>query len=261
MRFFDGPRPRLFGHRGASGLRPENTLVSFREALAAGAERIELDVHGTRDGEIVVFHDPTLDRTTEATGPVKERSLAELRALDAGHRFRDAQGGHPFRGQGIQIPTLNELCEAFPCVPLNIEIKQSDPPIEAAVLAILDAHGARERTLLAAERAPLMQRIRAAAPDVATGMAAEEVMAFLGGHRDPAYRPQGKALQVPVSYEGFPIVTAETLASAHALGLEVHVWTVNEEAEMERLLDLGVDGLMSDFPGRVAAVLRRRGLR
>ncbi len=261
MSFFDGPRPRLFGHRGASGVAPENTLPSFREALAAGADRLELDVHGTRDGQIVVFHDPDLDRTTDGTGPLRARSLDELQALDAGYRFSGPDGDYPFRDQGVRIPTLIELCEAFPGVPLNIEIKQSDPPIEAEVLAILDRFGARPRTLLAAERVALMARIRAAAPDVATGMAAEEVMAFLGGRGDPAYRPAGNALQVPTSYEGFPIVTAETLASAHALGLEVHVWTVNEEAEMERLLDLGVDGLMSDFPGRVAQVLRSRGLR
>lgn len=261
MSFFDGPRPRLFGHRGASGLFPENTLLSFTEALAAGADRLECDVHGTADGHIVVFHDPEVDRTTDGSGPVKQKTLAELRALDAGARFVAEDGSLPFAGRGIKIPTLIELCEAFPGVPFNIEIKQSDPPIEAEVLSILDRFGARERTLLAAERAPLMQRIRMAAPDVPTGFAAEEVMEFLGGRHDPSYRPKGKALQVPPSYEGFPIVTAETVASAHALGVEVHVWTINEEPEMERLLDLGVDGLMSDYPGRVAAVLRRRGLR
>ncbi|MFO0757469.1 MAG: glycerophosphodiester phosphodiesterase [Byssovorax sp.] len=261
MTFFSGPRPRLFGHRGSSGTRPENTLLSFREALAAGADHLELDVHGTRDGAIVVFHDPVLDRTTDGTGPIKERTLAELRALDAGFRFQAADGGHPFRGHGCTIPTLIELCESFPGVPLNIEIKQSEPPIIADVLAILDRFGMRESTLLAAERVALMKQIRAAAPDIATAFAAEEVMELLGRMTDATYVPPGRALQVPPSYEGFPIVTADFVARAHALGVEVHVWTINDEPEMDRLLDLGVDGLMSDFPARVAAVFERRGAR
>jgi glycerophosphoryl diester phosphodiesterase len=261
MRYFDGPRPRIFGHRGASGTMPENTLPSFEAAIDAGAEILELDVHGTRDGRIVVFHDATLERTTDGSGPLQDRTLAELEALDAGHRFADAAGGHPFRGRGIRIPTLARFLEAFPDVPLNIEIKQADPPIEAEVIGILDRFGARDRTLLTAERLPLMERIRAAAPGQATGMSAEEVVEFLGRRTDPSYRPLGAALQVPPTFGDVTIVTEELVASARALGVEVHVWTINEEAEMERLLDLGVDGLMTDVPARAMSVLRRRRLR
>jgi glycerophosphoryl diester phosphodiesterase len=261
MRYLDGPRPRLFGHRGASADFPENTLPSFQAALEAGADRLELDVHGTRDGHVVVFHDATLDRTTDGAGPIQRLSLAELRALDAGHRFRAPDGSYPHRGRGVRIPTLAELLEAIPEVPLNIEVKQGEPAIEAEVVAILDRYRARERALLTAERAPLLARIRAAAPGVVTGMAAEEAFEFLSRHGDPTYRPAGAALQVPPSYDGFEVVTAQFVAAAHALGLEVHCWTINEEAEMERLLDLGVDGIMTDTPARAAAVLRRRGLR
>jgi glycerophosphoryl diester phosphodiesterase len=232
--------------------------------LAAGADRLELDVHGTADGEVVVFHDATLDRTTDATGPVKARSLGELQRLDAGHGFIAPDGSHPYRGKGIRIPTLAALLAAHPGVPINVEVKQSEPPIEDAVVAVLDRFGARSRTLLAAEREPLLLRIRAAAPDVLSGSCAEEVAEFVDrvqSGRLAGFGLPGAALQVPPSYEGIDIVTAESVAAAHALGVEVHVWTINDEAEMEALLDLGVDALMTDFPERAMGVLRRRGLR
>jgi glycerophosphoryl diester phosphodiesterase len=243
---------------------PENTLVAFAAAIEAGAERLELDVHATADGHVIVLHDQTVDRTTDGTGAVQELSLAALQALDAGARFQAADGRFPFRNRGVRVPTLAEVLAAYPGVPLNIEIKQAAPPIETAVLAVLDRHAAREQTLLAAEDAAIMARIRAAAPEMLTSFSAAEVADFVFRVREGRlgdYRPPGVALQVPPAYAGIPIVTPETVAAAHALGVEVHVWTINAAAEMERLLDLGVDGIMTDFPALGVAVLRRRGLR
>lgn len=211
---------------------------------------------------MVVIHDETVDRTTDGTGPVRSLALAALRRLDAGCRFQAPDGSHPFRGRGIRVPTLAELVEHIPETPLNIEIKQDTPPIEGAVLAVLDRFAARARTLLAAEHASVMARIRAAAPDVLTSFSAPEVAEFVYRVRDGAlagYRPPGVALQVPPAFGEVPIVTAESVATAHALGLEVHVWTINDEAEMRRLLALGVDGIMTDFPARAAAVFGRGG--
>jgi glycerophosphoryl diester phosphodiesterase len=232
--------------------------------LAGGAERLELDVHATADGHVVVLHDPVLDRTTNGTGPVRQRTLAEVRALDAGARFVAADGSTPWRGRDVRVPTLDELLAAHPAVPLNIEVKQEEPAIEQAVLAVLDRHGARDRTLLAAEQASIMTRIRAAAPGMLTSCSAAEVADFvfrlrdgqLGGWASPAV-----ALQVPPSYQGIAIVTPESVAAAHALGLEVHVWTINDAAEMASLLDLGVDAIMTDLPALAMDVLRGRGLR
>jgi glycerophosphoryl diester phosphodiesterase len=132
------------------------------------------------------------------------------------------------------------------------------------VLETLARHGARARTLLAAEDGEIMTRLRAAAPDVLTSFSAPEVAEFVYRLRDgrlAGYCPPGVALQVPPAFGDVPIVTASSVAAAHALGVEVHVWTINDEPEMERLLDLGVDALMTDFPARAAQVLRRRGLR
>jgi glycerophosphoryl diester phosphodiesterase len=243
---------------------PENTVEAFAAGLEAGADRLELDVHATADGEIVVIHDDTLERTTDGAGPVRALSLAELQRLDAGCGFAAPDGSRPFRGRGLRVPTLDAVLGFFPDVPLNVEVKQAEPAIEERVLAVLDGHRARPRTLLAAEQAEIMERIRRAAPDVLTSFSAAEVAEFVFALRDgtlAGYRPRGIALQVPPAFHDVAIVTAESVAAAHALGLEVHVWTINDEPEMERLLDLGVDALMTDFPARGAAVLRRRGAR
>ena len=212
----------------------------------------------------MILHDPLLERTTDGAGAVRERTLAEVQALDAGYHFTAPDGGHPWRGRGVRVPTLDELLAAHPGAPLNIEVKQDEPAIEAAVLAALDRHQARDRTLLAAEHAPIMSRIRAAAPDMLTSCSAAEVADFVFRLRDgqlEGWAAPGFALQVPPSYEGIPIVTAESVAAAHRHGLEVHVWTIDDPAEMDALLDLGVDGIMTNLPALGVDVFRRRGLR
>lgn len=262
MAYFDLPRPRVFGHRGASGVAPENTLPSFALATALGADYLELDVHATRDGEIVVLHDPLLDRTTNGEGPVREWRWADVEALDAGWHFTHDGRAFPYRGQGVRVPRLAEVLAAHPERRFNIEIKQGDPPIVTATLDVLRRGGALERTLLAAEHDDIMAAIRAAVGgDVATGMSVGDVFAFVDRLlRDDwsGYTPPGAALQVPPAHEGLEIVTAASVAAAHRAGLEVHVWTINDAAEIERLLAVGVDGVMSDLPGLVATAVRRR---
>lgn len=264
MRYLDGPRPRLFAHRGGARIAPENTIEAFAAGLAAGADRLEMDVHATRDGHVVVLHDPTIDRTTDGTGLVREMTLAELQRLDAGARFPGDGGDFPFHGRGVVVPTLAAVLEAFPGVPLNIEIKQDEPQIEHAVLDVLDRFGARAQVLLAAEESTIMARIRAAAPDVLTSFSAADVLEFVtawhGGTLD-AYRPPGIALQIPPSFGEVQLVTAESVAIAHRMGLEMHVWTIDDPAEMAALLDLGVDAIMTDVPPLAARLLQERGSR
>ena len=258
MRYLDTGRPRVFAHRGACGRRPENTMESFREGLDAGAELLELDVHASRDGGIVVFHDATLERTTDGKGRIQDLTLAELAALDAGHGFEDEHGGHPFRGSGIRVPTLEQVLREFPDTPLNIEVKQASPPIEAAVMDVVDRHSARERVLMAAAEHAIMTRLRAVCDGTLTSSSADDVLAFVEHGRDDDYRHPGDALQVPPWFGDIELVTSEFVEIAHARGVEVHVWTINEEAEIHRLLDLGVDGVMSDFPERLVSVVRER---
>ncbi len=262
MAYFTPPRPRVFGHRGAAGVAPENTLPSFALAASLGAEYLELDVHATSDGVVVVLHDPTLERTTDGSGPVADHTWAEVAALDAGFRFSPDGTWFPYRGQGVRIPALDAVLSAFPGQRFNIEIKQATPPIIDTVLALLDHNGATDRTLLAAEHDEIMQSIRAAAGGrIATGTSAAEVAAFIDrvARGDLAgYAHPGQALQIPTEFAGIDLVTPATIAAAHQLGCEIHVWTINDAAEIERLLDLGVDGVMSDLPGLVSAAVARR---
>ncbi|HEY2389125.1 MAG TPA: glycerophosphodiester phosphodiesterase [Candidatus Binatia bacterium] len=262
MPAFPGQLPRAFGHRGAAGVAPENTIVSFRRACADGADVLELDVHATADGEIVVLHDPTLERTTDGAGPVAALRYAEVERLDAGHRFTpDGGRTFPFRGTGVRVPRLAELLHELPGVPLNIEIKQETPSIVAEVVALVRA--ARVPAVLAAEHDVIMQAIRGHAPDMPTSLAAGEVAGFIGtltaGER-PTLPPGAVALQIPPRFEDVELVTPATVAAAHALGAEVHVWTINDADEMRRLLALGCDAIMSDLPAlarRVVAEHRR----
>lgn len=257
---FQGATPRLFGHRGAAGVAPENTLPSFRRALADGVDVFELDVHATRDGEVVVLHDPTLERTTDGAGTVSALTFAELGRLDAGHRF-SADGGRtfPFRGQSVRVPRLADLLLEFPEVPLNIEIKSEGSAIVATVVRMVRA--ARAPIVLAAEHDAIMHAIRAAAPEVPTSLATGEVAAFIGalqaGESPPL--PEGAvALQIPPSFGDVTLVSAASVAAAHALGAEIHVWTINDPAEARRLLDLGCDGIMTDVPHVVRPTIAER---
>jgi glycerophosphoryl diester phosphodiesterase len=262
-RFFGAPLPRAFGHRGASGTHPENTLVSFRAALEKGAGAFELDVHRSADGEIVVFHDATLERTTNGKGLVRSHTMAELRELDAGFRF-SPDGGRtfPFRDAGITIPTLREVCEGFEDTPIVIEIKQTQPPLEEELAQVLHLAGANDHALVFSLHQEPVRRYRAAATASLTGFGPDEVADFLGRMKSgdwESYHPLGLAFAVPIHWYGTRIVSRAFVDAAHRVGCEVYVWTINDPQEMHTLLDLGVDGLITDYPDRMSAVLAERG--
>ncbi len=258
--FFSAGRPLLFGHRGASGELPENTLPAFERALAQGAMAIETDLRLTRDGEVVVFHDEDLDRTTDGHGPLAQRTLAELKRLDAGYRFTP-DGGHsfPHRGAGFRIPTLREVFCALPGAFFNIEIKADDARL---IESTLDLVGERtERTLLAAAEEATMRHLREALARrglrPAVGASVADVLAFVRAALGLGPVPEEPmALQIPPDFGGKPLVTPRLLDFAHEQGVSVHVWTINDADEMRRLLALGVDGLMSDFPALLVRVAR-----
>ena len=253
---FDGlVRPLLFAHRGASAHAPENTLPAFELAARLGAQVLELDVHLTRDGVVVVHHDSALERTTDGAGRVRDHTLAELRRLDAGHHFVSRGGGHPFRGKGVQIPTLEEVLGAFPDRGFNIEIKQRDPPMIRETLAALE-RVPRGQVLLAAADHHIMRALEDARPGVALGLSAaqckEVLRASYWGEVPPRYA--GRAFQVPPRHGWMPVVTGRVLHRAQAAGLEVHLWTIDDPVVAARWLRRGVDGIMSNDPGALAGV-------
>jgi glycerophosphoryl diester phosphodiesterase len=256
--FFKPPTPRVFGHRGSAGTHPENTLESFR--AAAGVQYLELDIHMTRDGEVVVSHDDHLERTCGRAGVIRDMTYAELAAADAGRMFTRDGATFPFRDKGVRVPRLAEVLAAFPKLRMIVEIKQIAPSVVAPMLDLIDRAGMRRSVLVASEHQQPLDEVRKLAPEIPTNFSYLESGLFIQamGTRDAGYRPPGDAVQIPRSYESWQLVTPESVAFAHRLGLEVHVWTVNDEAEMSELLDMGVDGLISDYPQRALDVVRRR---
>lgn len=260
-RYFASPPPRLFGHRGFSALYPENTLPAFRAAVAAGAPYLELDVWASRDGVVMVHHDETLFRMCGKLRRVRSLTCAEIKTCDGGWGYKNQQG-RPFRGRGITVPSLEEVFAACPQAFINVEIKQTDPPIEKLVVDTVRRAGREDAVLLASESDQVMERLRRVCGAIPTGSSRGDIAAFLAWVKrgcPPGYAPPGRALQVPESYRGMPIVFADSVAAAHRAGLEIHVWTVNRGDDMKRLLRLGVDGIMSDDPEllvRAAAEVR-----
>ncbi|MDQ4128114.1 MAG: glycerophosphodiester phosphodiesterase [Actinomycetota bacterium] len=255
--------PANFAHRGDSTRAPENTLEAFRRAVEAGAGGLELDVHLTRDGHVVVIHDATLDRTTSGSGAVDGRTLEELKGLDSGHCFSpDGGTTYPYRGLGLGVPTLAEVLEEFPDVSINIDIKDLRAGCEAAVVEVLRKARAEGRALIVSTYHPAVRRVRkVSGGSVATGASRREVAIFylLSALRlEGMLRPDYDALQVPVSYGGLALVTRRFVEAAHARGVRVDAWTINDPAEMRRLLDLGVDVVMTDRPDTLAGVLAER---
>lgn len=254
--FFEPPRPRVIAHRGASGQFPENTMVAFRAAVETGAPYIELDVHMTRDGEVVVIHDPDLKRTAECEERVREMSYAELAAADAGFRFSPDGVTFPFRGGGLSVPRLAEVFAACPRTHFIVEVKQSEPSLAASLLSVIDGARMRRRVVVASEHQRPLDEFRRLAPSIPTAMSAAEAARFFEalGSGETGYIAPGDVLAIPPEYDSIRLVSAESVGFAHRMGLEVHVWTVNEEAAMRELLALGVDGIITDFPARLLAL-------
>ena len=258
--FFKPPTPRVFGHRGSAGTHPENTLESFRAAVALGVQYLEFDIHMTRDGELVVSHDDHLARMCGRAGVIRGMTYAELAEADAGRMFTRDGATFPFRDKGVRVPRLVEVLAAFPRMQMIVEVKQIAPSVVAPMLDLIDRAGMRRSVLVASEHQEPLDEVRKLAPEIPTNFSYLESGLFIQamGTRDAGYRPPGDAVQIPRSYESWQLVTAESVAFAHRLGLEVHVWTVNDEAEMSELLDMGVDGLISDYPERALEVVRKR---
>lgn len=260
--FFDVPRPVVIGHRGAAGIRPENTLLSFETALEQGARILESDVQITRDGVPILLHDPSVDRTTQGRGETRQLDLAELRRLDAGHAFQDETGATPFRGRGLRIPTLEEAFEAFPEARFNLEIKTEDPRATAATLDLVQRFDRAERTLLTAGEDDVMKILRSTLVgrevEPAIGACLADIVRAVQGAVDGSPMAEGvMALQIPATFGGRPLVTRELVEYAHAANVALHVWTINDLREIESLLALGVDGIVTDHPGRMARWLQR----
>lgn len=248
--------PIRFAHRGSRVLWPENTPYAFQAAVDLGYRYIETDVRLTKDGHVVVFHDATLERTTNGRGKVADWCLDELRDLDAAHKF-SPNDDYPLRGKGVAIATLEEVFVEFPDVHFNLDLKAAG--MEWAVADVIRhtnrAHGALVGSFVG-HRAAKFRRITSGA--VATAAGPAETLAMWTASRAGRHitRPVA-AYQLPFDYRSLPI-DAKLIAAIHAAGAQVHFWTVNDPGDMERLLELGADGIVTDRPDILNDVVARR---
>lgn len=260
--FFEVERPVVIGHRGSAGTHPENTLAAFEAALEQGAQILESDVHVSRDGVPILLHDPEIDRVTEGKGLARDHLFSELQALDAAYHYRDASDRCSERGRGHRIPSLESAFEDFPEARFNLEIKCGDPETIRATLELIERFDRADRTLLAAGEDDVMRLLRAEVSahrvEPALGASLSEIVDAIGSALGTGPMPSGvMALQIPPDFAGQPLATRELIDHAHAHGVEVHVWTINALDEIARLLELGVDGIVTDLPGQMSAWLAR----
>jgi glycerophosphoryl diester phosphodiesterase len=260
--FLAPPAPIAIAHRGGAGEAPENTLAAFASAVALGFRDLETDAHVTRDGVVVAFHDARLDGLTDRAGAIAELSAAEVEAADAGHFF-SPDGGRtfPFRGRGLRVPRLEEILVRWPRTRVNIDPK-ADACVEPLV-ALIDRLAAWDRVAFGAFSDRRLRRLRELSSGRAcTSMGPRAVACAAAAAAATGRMPRSGAdcVQVPLRSGRVPLVTARFVRAAHRAGLAVHVWTINDEPTMRRLLDLGADAIMTDRPRLLRDVLAARGL-
>lgn len=254
--------PLVVAHQGGEELWPSNTMLAFEEAVALGADVIDSDMHLTADGVAVLMHDETVDRTTDGRGAIRDMTLAQLHVLDAGYHFtRNGGTTTPYRGEGLRVPTVEELFERFPDHRFGIEIKQADPERAAAVLCtLIREHGVEEQLLVSSFRQPPMDAFRRACPEVATSATEDEVRWFYVLHRlglDELVSPGYQALQIPEESAGFRLLTPSFVAAAHRRGVAVIPWTIDEPDDLRRISAMEVDGINTNRPDRLIELLEK----
>ncbi|NLO60249.1 MAG: glycerophosphodiester phosphodiesterase [Spirochaetales bacterium] len=254
MEPFLSPMPRIVAHRGDSKHYPENTLEAFLSAVAMGVDVIETDVHLTKDGELVIWHDQTLERNTDGFGLVDDHTLAELKSLDAGYTFsKDGGKTYPFRNKGIRIALLSEALETCPHQRFNVDLKSKNPAIVDAFIQVVTASHAQHRVLCASFHIEHLKRMRTLCPEILTSITTSEVMGYLIRYAlkilpSVLSKKRTTVFQVPIAQWGITVVTPRFIEEIHKRNGIIQVWTINDEATMRNLFAMGVDAIMTDDP-------------
>lgn len=255
-------RPLVIAHQGGDGVWPGDTLYAFEKAVEIGADVLEMDAHITKDGRIVLMHDEKVDRTTNGTGLIEDLTLDELKQLDAAYKWSNDDGQtFPYRGQGIQVPTLDELFEKFPQMRYVVEIKLTENPIDKPLCDLIRQYNMQDKVLIASFHDEAMQNFRKTCPEVATSASRGEVTkfvilgkVFLSGLVAPGYQ----SIQPPYDPEdsyNIPIMTKRFIREAHAKNVAVEPWTVDDPELMKKYIQWGVDGIITDRPDLMIELL------
>jgi glycerophosphoryl diester phosphodiesterase len=257
-------RPLVIAHQGGDGIWPGDTLYAFEKAVEIGADVLEIDAHITKDDEIVLMHDEEVDRTTEGTGLIEDLTLLELKQLDAAYQWSNDDGKtFPYRGQGIEVPTLDDVFQKFPQMRYVIEIKLTEKPIDKPLCDLIHKHNMQDKVVIASFHDEAMKKIRETCPEVATSASRGEVTmfvllgkVFLSG----LIAPQYQSIQPPYDPSesmNIPIMTERFIREAHAEDINVEPWTVNDPTLMKQYIEWGVDGIITDRPDLMIEVLGR----
>ena len=243
---------RLYAHRGASAERPENTLPAFERAVECGADALEMDVHLTRDGHLIVVHDPDAKRMAATPAKWAEIDLADAQRLDVGWGFVAPDGTRPYAGKGLTVPRFEDVLDAFPNVRINVDIK-NNPGAVPAMIAAVDAKHAADRVTIASFQTGIAVAVRRAEYKGETALSQLEVASLVSLPallwRSLPYT--GTAAQIPVMQGPLRFDRPTFIAKCHSLGLRVDYWVVDDPAEAKRLLDLGADGIMTNDPAAI----------
>ncbi len=257
MTLLSHDRVVAIAHRGGSLLRPENTLVAFDHAVSLGVDGLECDVQLSRDGEVVVIHDPTVQRTTDGTGAVTDFTADELSRLDAGARFGSGSDW-PYRGQGVGIPTLRSMLSRYATTPMIVEVKGDRPEIADRALTLIREAGAEDRVILAGFSPAVLAHVRRVAPHIPTSGSRLEVQsAKLRSYFGIKPRLTGfRVLQVPFLFRGRRVLTRAYVRAARRAGVPVHSWIVDQPEVLRTIIGWGVTGLISDRPDLAVGAAR-----
>lgn len=264
--YFESSRPLVIAHRGGAGLRPENTLVALRHAARLNVDVLEMDVRSSQDGVLLLMHDESVDRTTNGTGQVDEINYTEIKQLDAAYHWRPSTVAasdslSPFRDEGIYPPTVEEVLAEFQGWRLNFEIKPADINVAEQLCALIRQYQAEPLSLVAAEDGATIAAFREHCPHVATATSFGESVGFLLNQRFGLlgfYHPRAYALELPLRAYGFDLITQSMVRAAAKQGMHVLPWTINEAQALRDLVDIGVSGIITDYPDRLLAVLLER---
>jgi glycerophosphoryl diester phosphodiesterase len=254
--YFEDAGFEVIAHGAGQGRMPKNTLEAASFSSLLGTDVLEIDIHASRDGVLLLSHDDSVDDMTDGSGLIREMTFAELQQLDAAYGFKRAQGA-PLRGTGIRLPALDEVFSALPQARYVIEIKQQQPAIAAPLCAMIRSHRLQSRVLVGSFGSQALDDFREYCPEVATSLSRAETTALVLLHKfglAHLYPLPGVALQVPLQSSGIPIISRDFVRDMQERGLRVQVWTINDLQQMRELIDLGVDGIITDYPDLLQAV-------
>ena len=266
MPFFEKKKTRTYNiaHRGGGALAPEETLEAFAKSEEAGADMFEYDVHITKDGHLIASHDATVDRITTGTGYINDLTLTEIKALDAGEKFVDVNGESPYKGQGVQLATVEEIFLLFPHKRAVIELKDTNRPelyeaMNQEIWRLIQQYNMEDKVIIASFDHKINQRFKEISNgQVAIGAGESEATSYLTKmilRLNGLAHTDAQAFQLPTTQHGLDLTQKNIINGSRQRGLDVYYWTINDEGTMRDLIAKGVDGIMTDNPELLEKVL------